>query len=145
MLTCRKVYRDIPFAHRQHHHAGHCSLIHGHNWAFAFTFACAEADANGFVVDFGGLGFIREWITQNLDHACVFNRTDPLREALVAAVPGAWKVYLVDSCSCEGLARHLFSEIDPLVRAQTQGRVWLTRVEVEEDSRNSAAFEPEGR
>ena len=52
MLTCKKSYRDIPFAHRQHHHDGHCAFIHGHNWDITLTFACSKTDANGFVVDF---------------------------------------------------------------------------------------------
>ena len=76
MLTCRKTYSDIPFAHRQHRHDGHCALIHGHNWAFTLTFACTAPDENGFVVDFGKLKFLRHWITTHLDHACVFNADD---------------------------------------------------------------------
>ena len=67
MLTCSKTYRDIPFAHRQHRHDGHCALIHGHNWAITLTFACRETDANGFVVDFGDLKYLKTWIAQNLD------------------------------------------------------------------------------
>ena len=87
MITCRKTYADVPFAHRQHLHDGHCQLIHGHNWGITFTFGCHSPDANGFVVDFGGLKFLRAWLAQHLDHACVFNHDDPLRETLVAAAP----------------------------------------------------------
>ena len=53
MMNCKKTYSDIPFAHRQHLHDGHCALIHGHNWSFTVTFSCHETDLNGFVVDFG--------------------------------------------------------------------------------------------
>ena len=77
MLTCSKTYRDIPFAHRQHQHDGHCALIHGHNWAITLTFACRETDANGFVVDFSDLKYLKTWIAQNLDHACLLMRTTP--------------------------------------------------------------------
>lgn len=142
MITCRKTYADVPFAHRQHHHDGHCALIHGHNWSFTLTFGCHEADANGFVVDFGKLKFIKQWIEQNLDHACVFNESDPLREQIVASSPSAWRVYLVPSCSCEGLAQHLFKVFDKLVREQTQGRAFVVSVEVVEDSKNSATYVP---
>ena len=58
MMTCSKTYSDLPFAHRQHRHAGHCSLIHGHNWELKITFACEEFDKNGFVVDFGNLKYM---------------------------------------------------------------------------------------
>lgn len=140
MLTCRKTYADIPFAHRQHHHDGHCALIHGHNWTFHLTFACTEPDENGFVVDFGKLKFLKEWIGVNLDHACLFNFGDPLRERLVATAPEVWKTYVVPSVSCEGLARHLFGVWDELVREKTAGRAFLVSVEVVEDAKNSATY-----
>jgi 6-pyruvoyltetrahydropterin/6-carboxytetrahydropterin synthase len=142
MLTCTKIYADVPFAHRQHLHAGHCRLVHGHNWSFHLTFGCETPDANGFVVDFGDLKFIRRWIEEHLDHACVFNETDPLRETLVAASPEAWKAYVVPNCSCEGLARHLHGIWDPLVRKHTGGRAWIAELKVEEDSKNSASYRP---
>ncbi len=143
MITCSKIYHDIPFAHRQHKHAGHCALVHGHNWSFRFAFGAHRPDENGFVVDFGQVKFIRAWLDGEFDHACVFNRDDPLRETIVAAAPGAFKVLLVESCSCEGLAEYVFHAIDPLVREHTADRAFLTEVEVFEDSRNSAAFRPD--
>ncbi len=140
-VTCRKIYTDIPWAHRQHRHDGHCAQIHGHNWSIAVTFGCTALDANGFVVDFGRLKYLRAWIDEHLDHACVFNADDPLREALAAVGgPEVWKVYVVESCSCEGMARHLFAVFDPLVRTHTEGRAFVKAVEVIEDSRNSALF-----
>ncbi|HUG13117.1 MAG TPA: 6-carboxytetrahydropterin synthase [Opitutaceae bacterium] len=102
MFTCSKVYADIPFAHRQHRHGGHCALVHGHTWSLRFTFACEHTDENCFVVDFGGLRYIREWIDRTLDHACLFNADDPLRDALVAAAPGAWKPLVVENCTTMG-------------------------------------------
>ena len=139
MTTCTKKYFDIPFAHRQHLHDGHCSFVHGHNWDIFITFACDRLDENGFVVDFGKLKFLSEWIGKNLDHACVFAHSDPLKEKLVGAAPEAWKIYEVDSCSCEGLAAHFLEIFDALVRENTNNRVWVCCVEVSEDKKNSAA------
>ena len=143
MTTCTKIYSDIPWAHRQHRHDGHCAFIHGHNWSIAITFAAEQLDENGFVVDFGKLKFLERWLDEHLDHACVFNADDPLRDALVA-VGGrqVWKTYVVASCSCEGMARHLHEVFDRLVRQATGGRVWVVKIVVEEDSKNSAAYEP---
>lgn len=141
MITCRKTYRDVPFGHRQPFHDGHCAFIHGHNWAITVTFACRERDENGFVIDYGKLGFLKDWIAENLDHACVFRRDDPLREKLVNAAPEAWKVYLIDDCSNEGIAMHLCEVFDALVRKNSQGRAWVEAVEVEEDSKNAARYE----
>ncbi len=141
MFTCRKTYADIPFAHRQHLHDGHCAFVHGHNWTFHLTFACRELTPEGFVVDFGKLKYLKAWIDEHLDHACVLNHDDPMREQLVAAAPELFKLHLVESCSSEGLARHLHHVFDPLVREHTAGRAWLTEVTVVEDSKNAATYQ----
>lgn len=141
MITCKKTYSDIPWAHRQHRHDGHCALIHGHNWSITITFGCHEPDENGFVVDFGKLKFLQRWIDENLDHACVFSDEDPMMKALLQ-VGGRdiWKSYVVKNCSCEGMARHLFDVFNPLVQDASSGRAFVTAVEVVEDSKNSAMF-----
>lgn len=140
MLTCKKTYFDVPFAHRQHLHDGHCSFVHGHNWDISITFACDKTDENGFVVDFGKLKFLKKWIEENLDHACVFSKSDPLYEKIVEAAPEAWKIYLADECSCEGLAKHLFDVFNPLVSEATASRVRVVCVEVSEDKKNTAKY-----
>jgi len=140
MLTCSKIYRDIPFAHRQHRHDGHCALVHGHNWAITLTFACRETDASGFVVDFGKVKYLKEWIETHLDHALVLNEDDPRRDAVLEGLAGLAKPYVVPDCSCEGLCRHLHAVFDPMVRERTGGRAWILAVEVEEDSKNSARY-----
>ncbi len=143
MLTCKKSYRDIPFAHRQHLHQGHCALIHGHNWGITLTFACSETDANGFVVDFGKLKYLKAWIDEHLDHACLFNDSDPETEQLLATAAHLFKPYILPNCSCEGLAEHLHKIFDVMVRTETNDRVWITETEIVEDSKNSAAYRPE--
>lgn len=140
MLTCKKSYRDIPFAHRQHHHAGHCSLIHGHNWRITLTLACSKVDDNGFVADFGKLKYLKQWIDENLDHACLFNESDPEKDALLASAGHLFKPYIVPNCSCEGIAQHIHTIFDPIVREQTNDRAWLVEVEIGEDSKNSASY-----
>lgn len=144
MITCKKSYRDIPFAHRQHLHDGHCSLLHGHNWTITLIFACDETDENGFVVDFGKLGYLKDWIAAHLDHACVFNEDDPEREELLRTFGKLFKAYTVPNCSCEGIARHLYEVFNPMVRGACNGRAWIVAVEVEEDSKNSATFSTAG-
>ena len=139
-LTCTKTYSDVSFAHRQHRHDGHCSYVHGHNWDISVTFACDKTDENGFVVDFGKLKFLKKWIDENLDHSCVFSEDDPLREKLVGAAPEAWKIYLVQRCSCEGLAEHLCGVFNDMVAEATGGRASVVAVEVSEDSKNTARY-----
>jgi 6-pyruvoyltetrahydropterin/6-carboxytetrahydropterin synthase len=142
VLICKKTYRDIPFAHRQHRHDGHCALIHGHNWSITLTFACSEVDENSFVIDFGKVKYLKAWIEANLDHACLFNQDDTEKDDLLAQFGHLFKPYIVPSSSCEGLAQHLYEVFNPMVQTQTDGRAWITLVEVEEDNKNSAAYSP---
>lgn len=142
MLTCSKLYGDIPFAHRQPRHDGHCSFVHGHNWSFKLTFSANELDENGFIVDFGKLKAIKQWIDKNLDHACLLCHDDPLLQSLEKEQPlrSAFKLYVVQDASSEGLAMHLFGTFDGIVRELTNARAHLVSLEVFEDARNSARY-----
>jgi 6-pyruvoyltetrahydropterin/6-carboxytetrahydropterin synthase len=141
MTTCQKTYSDIPWAHRQHRHDGHCALIHGHTGSITLTFGCHAPDENGFVMDFGKLKFLQRWIDETLDHACVFSPEDPLREALLQVGGRAlWKPSVVPNGSCEDMARHLFAVFSPMIDDTSAGRAFLTAVEIVEDSKNSATY-----
>ena len=142
MLTCKKSYRDIPFAHRQHRHDGHCALIHGHNWGITLTFACTETDGNGFVVDFGKLKYLKAWIDEHLDHACLFNADDTEAKHLLCNAGHLFKAFILPNSACEGIAQHLHGIFDQMVRAETNNRAWITEIEINEDSKNSAAYRP---
>ena len=142
MLTCKKTYRDIPFAHRQHRHDGHCALSHGHNWGITLTFACIETDSNGFVVDFGKLKYLKAWINEHLDHACLFNADDTEAEHLLRNDGHLFKAYILPNSACEGIAHHLHGIFDQMVRAETNNRAWITEIEINEDSKNSATYRP---
>ena len=142
-LTCQKIYRDIPLGHRQPFHKGRCSLIHGHNWEIQITFESEELDENGFVVDFGELHFLKDWIDENLDHACAFSSNDPQREKIEElSEMKLIKPLFIERASCEGVAKHLFETFDAMVRRETGNRVWITRIHLLEDSKNSATYAP---
>lgn len=141
MHTCEKIYTDIPIGHIQHRHSGHCSFVHGHNWSLKLTFVCDELDSLGFVVDFGGLKCISRWISENLDHACMFAASDAEGLKMLNAFPHLFKPYILENCSAEGLATHLFDVFDALVRRETGGRARLKAIKVGEDSKNFATLE----
>ena len=86
---------------------------------------------------------LKTWINQHLDHACLFNADDPETAALLANAGDLFKPYILPNCSCEGIAQHLHGIFDQMVRAETSGRVWVTEIEIIEDSKNSAAYRPE--
>lgn len=147
MTTCTKRYSDIPFAHRQPAHEGHCKTIHGHNWSFEFEFVAREKDKCGFVVDFGRLQALKHWLGL-FDHALVLNEDDvlviehkkwgtagPLHAIFVTTGDN---LVIVKDCSCEGLAELALSEGQKIIHGLTDGRVAVKRVTVYEDSKNTA-------
>ncbi len=144
MFACRKVYTDFPAAHRQPNHKGHCALIHGHNWSFEFEFKAGALDSNQFVLDFGELSWLKQWLTHMFDHTLLLCANDPLiltlQQAQYSGMDFA-EIRTMESTSCEGIARYVHSVVAPLVYAKYPGRVWLSRVTVYEDSKNSAYYE----
>lgn len=134
--SCTKRFADIPFAHRQHKHRGHCRLIHGHSWTFEFTFTGEADPQTDFVVDFGGalMKHIKEEIYETFDHALVLCADDPFSASSHDA-----RIVRLPSASSEGIARYLFLRYAPQVAHGCNYRnVILESVTVWEDSRNSA-------
>ena len=144
MITCTKTYRDIPLSHRQPFHEGRCSRLHGHSWAITLTFEAKELDGNGFVIDFGDLHFLKDWIDENLDHSTALKENDPmLNECEKLEKQGLLNILLVESASCEGIAQFLYHTFQPMIEQKTNGRVRIQTLHLEEDSKNSATYSPE--
>ena len=145
--TCTKIYSDMPFAHRQWRHDGHCALIHGHNWTFEITFSANQLDVNGFVVDFGKLKPLKSWLDSMFDHTLVLSADDPQLAMLKHNLQSNCfaKVVAVPNCGAEGLARYLFHQInerlDIVVADYDVRDVQVYRVVVREDSKNFATYE----
>lgn len=157
MFTVTKTYRDLPAAHRQPHHKGHCSLIHGHNWAFDITFACSHRDENGFVLDVGEIKFVKEWLEEIFDHTLLLNTDDPwlpyfkgelhgfdeeIRERIQK---GFAKIIVVPNCGMEGLARHVYEHVQALLEVNMKDdcrnrALRVLSVTCWEDSKNRATY-----
>lgn len=148
--TISKTYIDLPFAHRQPNHRGHCALLHGHNWSFAFEFGAHSPDANGFVVDFGDLKWLRQWLEERFDHTLVLNEDDPMLPLLRGHLTDATcdghgpvdlaKIVTVPNCGAEGLAEYIAKEVSLRLSEMYLSRVYLISVTVHEDSKNTATY-----
>lgn len=144
MLTCSKIYKDIPFAHRQPLHTGHCSKIHGHNWSIIIEFEAAQLDENGFVVDFGNLKYFKAFIDEYLDHACLFSKGDSrVQDLAQSEFKDLFKILWVDNASCEGIALFLYQEFSQLLKAQEGDRVSIRSLKLYEDEKNFVSYTPE--
>lgn len=140
MITISKLYENYPAAHRQHMHDGHCKLIHGHNWSVEFIFASHALDECGFVIDFGKLKWLKDYLTHLLDHTMLVNEDDPKLDDMIAL--GLCDIRVVPNCGCEGMAAFLFEQVAlKLVEQNYANDPFLIAVTVYEDSKNSATFE----
>ena len=52
---------DLPKGHK-------CGVLHGHNYTIELILVSDILDETGFVVDYGNLSFIKDWIDNKLDH-----------------------------------------------------------------------------
>lgn len=151
MFTVTKNYRDLPAAHRQSKHDGHCRFIHGHNWGFDITFACDALDDNGFVVDVGKLQDVKKFLEEKFDHTLLLNLDDPEVGSIQGFVTHSGplcalaNVVLVPNCGMEGLAKLVFMTVTQLIDRGAFDEAFernLRVVEVVcwEDSKNRATY-----
>lgn len=137
-----KRFHNLPCAHRQHGHAGHCRFIHGYSRSVTFTFEASELDANHFVVDFGALKDLKAWLEDLFDHTLLINADDPeLPTFRELHERGVCDLRVLPNVSMEGSARYVFDHADTLIREKTQGRAWVVKVELAENDKNSAEVE----
>lgn len=144
MVTVTKTWQDLPAAHRQPNHDGHCRLIHGHNWRFDVTFRANRRDENGFVVDVGKLGKIRNWLMNVFDHTLLINHNDPCLEVF-RGLPQEAVVSIreVPNCGMEGLAEYVATGAQTILNEDAElksRKVRVIEVVCWEDSKNRATY-----
>jgi 6-pyruvoyltetrahydropterin/6-carboxytetrahydropterin synthase len=146
--TTTKSYKDLPAAHRQHNHKGHCAQIHGHNWAFDITFVATVLDRNEFVLDVGQLGFVKDFLTDTFDHTLLLNADDPylgeLQAKLSNYTPFA-RIVVVNNCGMEALAEYVCVAVNKLLAENmaddvTQRALRVCSVTCWEDSKNRSTW-----
>jgi len=136
-----KTFSDYPCSHRRWRHNGHCAHIHGYSRSFTVWFAARERTENGFVMDFGALGPVKEWLRDHFDHTLLLDSDDPLLPIFRSLEDqGACKLVIYDDVGMEGTAKYTFDWLDNWVKAETDGRVSLISVEVRENHKNSAIY-----
>lgn len=148
MFESTKKFGPISTGHRQWRDDSHCRYIHGYGRYVEFTFACNELDAKTWVVDFGGLKSIKQWIDAAWDHRTLIASDDPqLKEILDMEAKGLLNVNIMDvtqgwSPSIEGSCKYLYDNLNPRIELMTDGRCWISCVRIWEHENNSAIYRP---
>lgn len=137
-----KTYRNLPCAHRQHRHKGNCALVHGYGRQVSFKFGAVTQDQCGFVVDFGDLKWVADWLDHMFDHTLLLCADDPLLpEFQVMERAGACALRIMPyGVGMEGSAQYVCEYVDAELRRLTKGRAWVEEVECREHEKNSAVY-----
>ena len=127
---------------RQAGAVSHCNLLHGYALSFSFKFGCQQLDDKNWVIDFGGLKQLKEWLKDNFDHKLVVAKDDPqIQRILKLQDEGLAEVVVVNGVGCEKFAEQAFHFANDLAKELTGGRCYCVACEVREHGANSAIYE----
>ena len=59
-------------------YSGKCSDFHGHSWAVVIYIEGYSLDERNMLMDFNDLKVLKNWIKENLDHASILWKEDPM-------------------------------------------------------------------
>jgi 6-pyruvoyltetrahydropterin/6-carboxytetrahydropterin synthase len=136
-----KTISDLPCSHRRHLHNGHCAWVHGYSRSFEFWFEADSLDEMGFVVDFGGLKWLSEWLHENYDHTLLVDASDPLLEMFrELETRGGCKLVTYENVGMEGSAEYVGNYVKGKLRELYGDRVRLVSVECRENGKNSGGI-----
>ena len=140
-----KKLGPISVGHRQWRDDGHCAWVHGYGRYIQFTFE-GDLDERQWVMDFGDLKDIKQWLEEQWDHRVMIASDDPQLDKLkemhdlnimninVMDVEKGWGPGIEASC------KFVYDHGQPIITQKTNGRVKITKVEIWEHERNSAVY-----
>lgn len=136
-----KRFTGFPCTHRQWRANSHCRYVHGYSREFYFEFEARELTVEGWVVDFGGLKDIKNWLEHMFDHTFLVAQDDPqLTEFKKLEQAGALQLRVMPNPGMEGTALYVYEEASRILAKLYGDRAWITLVEVSENEKNSAQF-----
>jgi 6-pyruvoyl-tetrahydropterin synthase len=150
-IKATKVYKNLPCGHAQHFDMnddgtpGHCAQVHGYDRSVEFTFA-GEPDKHGWIVPFGGLKPVKEFLEYYFDHVTVLPADDPRIKDIpdtmtdTGGLLGTLRV-LPSGVSMEMSSVFIWEHVNHYIYKITQGRCYVERVRVYEHDRNDAMVE----
>lgn len=138
-----KRFTGFPCTHRQWRANSHCRFVHGYSREFYFEFEARELTIEGWVVDFGGLKEIKNWLEHMFDHTFLVAQDDPqLAKFKQLEQVGALQLRVMPNPGMEGTALFVYEEASRILSKLYGDRAWITLVEVSENEKNSAQFRP---
>jgi 6-pyruvoyltetrahydropterin/6-carboxytetrahydropterin synthase len=103
-------------------------------------FEADELDARNWVMDFGSLKPVKQWLERTFDHRTLAAADDPLLPQMQAMDhTGLIQLVVLPHVSCEAFAEHIFGWVsDWLCEQGLTPRIRLAEVHVREHGANAA-------
>jgi 6-pyruvoyltetrahydropterin/6-carboxytetrahydropterin synthase len=137
-----KEYKELaPVAYRQWRDNGNCNLIHGYALSFYFEFESDQLDSRNWVVDYGGLRPLKDFLEEYFDHCYLLAQDEPFYKEIKALGDlGLMKITEVEATGCEAIADFLYKYINTgfLRELGAPADVWCSCVQVRETHKNMA-------
>lgn len=138
-----KTFKDFPCVHRAWRAQSHCRFFHGYSRSFFLEFASQKLSSEEWVMDFGGLKSVRKWLKYYFDHTFLVAQDDPILERCREwEKEGVIQLRVLPGVGMERTAEFVYAHVNKIIKEETEGRVWVTKVEVWENENNSAIFVP---
>jgi 6-pyruvoyltetrahydropterin/6-carboxytetrahydropterin synthase len=138
-----KRFTGFPCTHRQWRAKSHCRFVHGYSREFYFEFEADSLTDEGWVVDFGGLKKVKEFLDYTFDHTFLVAQDDPELEHFRSLdQKGVIMLRVLPNPGMEGPALYVYEEATKILESLYGKRARLIKVEVRENEKNSAIFEP---
>lgn len=141
-----KRFGPISTGHRQWRDDGHCAFLHGYGRTVKVEFSGSHLDEKMWMVDFGALRGLKQWLESEWDHRMLIASDDPELETFKDLHDrGILSLNILDVTKgygpgIEASCKYVYDKFDAEVRAQTQGRCWVESVEIWEHENNSAIY-----
>jgi 6-pyruvoyltetrahydropterin/6-carboxytetrahydropterin synthase len=132
----------LSCAFRQWRAESHCHFVHGYSIAVKLTFEARSLDYRNWVVDFGGLKEVKEFLQRIFDHKTVVAHDDPHLDYFKQGHElGVLDLVVIQDVGCEKFAELVHTWVTGwLTESPDFPRVQLVSVEVKEHGANSALY-----
>lgn len=122
----------------------HCQNLHGYALSVRLTFEATALDHRNWVVDFGGLKDMKQWLQDTFDHTTVTAHDDPHLDWFHQGHEmGILKLVILPGVGCEQFASLIWAKATEWLEANgLSPRCRVAEVEVREHGANSAIYRP---
>jgi 6-pyruvoyltetrahydropterin/6-carboxytetrahydropterin synthase len=128
----------LSCAFRQWKATSHCSQIHGYALGFEVTFEASELDKRNWVIDFGDLGKLKDFLKETFDHTTVVAEDDPMLNTFTElSNTGLLDLRVMLNVGCEMFAEEVYNFCALHFNDE---RVQIKSVRCFEHGANSAVF-----